>query len=343
MKQVQLYKKNKIRIEDVKRPQPDRGEVLVKIETALTCGSDLKTIKRGYHHALAPELPAPLGHEFAGTIAEVGKDVDDYQVGDRVVCANSAPCGTCSYCRMARESLCEDILYLNGAYAEYIVIPERILDVNTFKIDEEFSFHSASLLEPLACILHGIDRSEVKPGDVVAVFGQGPIGLMFTSHLKGRRAEVIAVDRIEGRLERAKNIGADEVVLYEDEGETAERVRSLTSHNLGADVGIEAAGNETAWKSAIKSVRKGGTALMFGGCKKDCELYIDPRRVHYDEVVILGVYHHTPIYTREALSLLELGAIDVDEIITHHMPLDDIENAFNMMDKGKALKVALYP
>jgi L-iditol 2-dehydrogenase len=343
MKQVLLYDKNDIRIEDVKTPKPGKGEVLVKIETALTCGSDLKTIRRGFHHALAPELPTPFGHEFAGIVAEVGKDVEDFEVGDRIVCANSAPCGTCYFCLMSRESLCENIVYLNGAYAEYIVVPERILDVNAFHFDEEIPFYVAGLLEPLSCVLHGIDRSEIQPGDYVAIFGQGPIGLLFTSHLIGRRAKVIAIDLKKGRLERAERMGAMEVILSEDTNEVIERIRELTPHNLGVDVSIEAAGNEDSWKAAIKAVRKGGVSLMFGGCKKGCELYIDPKRVHYDEVTVIGVYHHTPIYTRESLSLLELGAIDADEIITHHLPLDDIGKAFDMMANGKALKVALYP
>jgi L-iditol 2-dehydrogenase len=343
VRQVQLIAENKIEITEVKTPKPGAGELLVKVGAALTCGSDLKTIRRGFHPVLAPVLPHPFGHEFAGSVVALGSGVDNFKVGERIVAANSAPCGICPYCLMGRESLCEDIVYLNGAFAEYIVVPARIVEKNTMRIADDLPFYQAAMTEPLACVLHGVDISEAEPGEAVAVIGQGPIGSLFTAHLTGRRARVIAVDIDETRLQRARRLGAVETVRAQPGESFAQAVRRLTPKGLGVDVAIEAVGTPEAWSDAIKTVRRGGKALMFGGVGRNQDVSIDPQRIHYDEVIILGVYHHTPIYIREALSLLEVGWLNVDEIITHHLPLSQIEQAFELMAQGTALKVALNP
>lgn len=343
MRQVRLLGKNKLEIVEVERPKPSAGEVLIKVGSALTCGSDLKTYARGYHPALAPSLPHPFGHEFAGTVVEVGGGVDGFTVGERIVAANSAPCGRCPYCMMGRDSLCEDIIYVNGAYAEFLLIPSRIVERNMMHIVDELEFYQAALTEPLACVLHGVDVSESEPGEFAAVFGQGPTGSLFTAHLTGRKAQVIAVDLDKSRLERAKRLGAVETVQVKSGKSTAEVVRALTPKGLGVDVAIEAVGTPEAWVEAIESVRKGGKAVMFGGVARDKDVSISPKRIHYDQVIILGVYHHTPIYIREALSLLEVGWLDVDQIVTHHLGLSEIEKAFELMASGVALKVALDP
>ena len=343
MRQVQLLAENKIKIVKVKTPKPGVGELLVKVGSALTCGSDLKTMRRGFHPVLAPTLPHPFGHEFAGSVVELGAGVNSFKVGDRIISANSAPCGVCPYCLMGRESLCENIVYLNGAFADYLLVPARIVEKNTMRLADDLPYYKAAMTEPLACVLHGVDISEAEPGEVVAVIGQGPIGSLFTAHLTGRRAKVIAVDIDESRLERARRLGAAETVRAQVGESFAQAVRQLTPKCLGVDVAIEAVGTPEAWSEAIKTVRRGGKALMFGGVARNQDVSINPQRIHYDEVVILGVFHHTPIYIREALSLLEVGWLNVDEIITHHLPLSQIERAFELMAEGTALKVALNP
>jgi len=185
MKAFLFYAPGDIRFEEIARPAAGAGEVVVEIKAALTCGTDLKTYKRG-HPLLIKEIPSVFGHELAGVIAEIGPGVQGFAVGQRVVAANSAPCGRCFYCRRERTSLCEHLEFLNGAYAEFITIPARIVEKNLLPIPDGVTFRQAALTEPLACAVHGIERSKVKLGDTVCIIGQGPIGLMFTQ-LAGSR------------------------------------------------------------------------------------------------------------------------------------------------------------
>ncbi len=211
MRAAVLYGPEDVRMEDIPVPQSGRGELLIRVKAALTCGTDAKVFRRGGHPTMI-RPPSPFGHEFAGTVEEVGEGVEWFKPGMRVVAANSAPCGLCRYCRLGRESLCNDIIYINGAYAEYIKLPERIVMKNTHEIPEHVSFQHAALVEPLACVLHGIEESDVHVGDTVVVNGAGPIGLMFVRLAKLRGARVIATDVLEERLAAAQRLGADEVV-----------------------------------------------------------------------------------------------------------------------------------
>jgi L-iditol 2-dehydrogenase len=155
-----------------------KGEILVKVGAALTCGTDVKTYRRG-HPVLIKKIPSGFGHEFAGTVAKVADGVENVKVGDRVVCANSAPCGHCFYCKRGEYNLCENLDLLNGAYAEYIVVPERIVQKNTIILPDTLPFHKAAFAEPLANVVHGVERTDIKAGDTVGIIGIGPIGLMF--------------------------------------------------------------------------------------------------------------------------------------------------------------------
>jgi L-iditol 2-dehydrogenase len=206
-----LYGKEHLEVEPVAVPTLGSGDVLVRVKAALTCGTDVKVFRRGYHARMIIP-PAVFGHELAGDIVAVGDGVARFRVGQRVVAANSAPCGECYFCKKSQENLCEDLLFNNGAYAEYIRIPARIVERNTYVIPDQVSYQDAALSEPLACVVRGLDETGVAPGDSVAVIGLGPIGLMFVRLAKNAGARVIALGRRKTQLDRAAALGADELI-----------------------------------------------------------------------------------------------------------------------------------
>ncbi len=347
MKAVLFYAPGDIRYGEIDRPQPGPGEVLVEIKAALTCGTDLKTYRRG-HPVLIKETPAVFGHEWAGVIAELGPGVsragvEGFAVGQRVVAPNSAPCGRCFQCRRGRLSLCEDLLLLNGAYAEFNAIPARIVEKNLLPIPEGVTFRQAPLAEPLACAIHGIERSKIALGDTVCVIGHGPIGLMLTRLAKLKGARVIVVGRNPPKMEKARQFGADHLVDITTVSDPVDAVRALTFKARGVDVAIEAVGLPETWEQAIAMTRAGGLVNLFGGCKSGTHIRVDTRRLHYDELEIIGVFHHTPQYVRTALSMISSGQIDADALIPHEMSLAKLEEAFQLMMRGETLKVAIVP
>src|SRR5450432_1994086 len=259
-----LYGQEDIRIERVPVPEPAPGEIVVRVAAALTCGTDLKVYRRGYHaKMLIP--PALFGHELAGTVEQVGSGVTKFSPGMRVVALNSAPCGTCFWCRHAQENLCEDLLFNNGAYAEFIRIPARIVEKNTLIVPDNLPIEHAALTEPLACVVRGLEESGAQAGDTVAVIGAGPIGLMFihTAHLMDMR--VIAVVKRDEQVASARLFGADKVVQTTGTDDVVAAVRSLTQERRGADVAIEAVATPATWQWAVEMVRRGGTVNFFGG------------------------------------------------------------------------------
>ena len=268
-----LYGKEHLRIEPVTVPEIEQGDLLVRVKAALTCGTDVKVFRRGYHARMIVP-PALFGHELAGDIVGVGGEATKFQVGQRVVAANSAPCGECYYCRRHVENLCEDLLFNNGAYAEFIRIPARIVERNTHVLPPHVTYQDAARVEPLACVLRGLEETSVRPDDTVVVIGLGPIGLMFVrlAHVKGAR--VIAIGRRQTQLDRAARMGAEELLLSNDSTDLGQVVRDLTG-GRGADIAIEAVGLPEAWEVAVKMVRRGGTVNFFGGCPNDSRIALD--------------------------------------------------------------------
>ncbi len=240
MKAAVLYGKEDLQIESVAVPSIGDGDVLVRVQAALTCGTDVKVFRRGYHARMIVP-PALFGHELAGDIVAVGKDVRNFQVGQRVVAANSAPCLECFYCKRGNENLCEDLLFNNGAYAEYIRIPARIVERNMYEIPPHVTYQDAALVEPLACVLRGIDETCGASGRYRSGDRLGPIGLMFVRLAKAYGARVLALGRRKTQLDRAAAMGADELLISGDPDETVENVRELTG-GRGADIAIEAVG-----------------------------------------------------------------------------------------------------
>lgn len=342
MKAFVFYQPGDIRLEDIATPQPNPGELLVKIGTALTCGTDLKTYRRG-HPNIFKNLPSPFGHEFAGTITTVGAGVEDFQVGQRVTAVNSAPCGNCYYCRIHRESMCENLEFLNGAYAEYIVVPERIVHRNTYVLPDHLSFAEAALLEPLACAVHGIDEINVRLGDTVVVNGAGPIGLMFVNLATLQGARVISCDLSDERLAAARHFGAVETINATRVADQVEAVRALTAEGRGADIAIEAVGMPDVWEKTVRMARKGGLVLLFGGARSGTSISIDTVLLHYSELTIKGIFHHTPKHVKLAFDLISSGAVKARDYITANKPLAETIDALELMGQQRGIKYAIIP
>jgi L-iditol 2-dehydrogenase len=310
VKAALLYAPGDLRVEEVPRPEPGPGDVLVQIEVALTDGTDLKTFRRG-HPVLARESPAPFGHEFCGIVD-----------GRRVVAANSAPCGACDGC--ARGEQCRDLSFLAGAYADWIVVPERIAAVNLHDVPPGVEPEVAAMVEPLACCLRGVARAGIHAGDTVAILGAGPIGLMLAACVADAGGWPVVVG---GRPERQEL-----VELFGAEGGTG----------AGADVVIEAVGSDAAWTDAAELVRPGGTVVMFGGLPRDARPPVDAYRLHYEELTVRGSFHHTPATVRAALGFLASGAYPWDRLVTHRVLLDQLPALFADPPRD-LLKAAVVP
>ena len=341
MKAVRFYAPNDIRYEEVKVPDLKEGEILVKVEAALTCGTDVKTFKRG-HPVLIKKVPSGFGHEFSGIVAKTDETVSNFKEGDRVVCANSAPCGECFYCRRGEFELCENLDLLNGAYAQYIAIPRRIVEKNTLIIPKNLSFAQAAFSEPLSNVMHGIAKTPINKGDTVGVVGIGPIGLMFAYLAKLKGAKVIAMGRNPLKLKMAHEFShADVVIDLKKYPDPVEFIKNYTEEGRGLDVAIECVGLPAMWEKMFSIVRKGGYVHLFGGCASGTSVSIDTRRLHYDEVKIISSFHHTPKYFREALDLIASGKIDVEKLITKRMDMKYAKRAIEMHRDGEAIKILL--
>jgi len=338
-----LYGKEDVQIETVDVPEIGRGDVLVRVRAALTCGTDVKVFRRGYHARMIVP-PALFGHELGGDIVAMGRDVRGFKMGQRVVAANSAPCGVCFYCQHNQENLCEDLLFNNGAYAEYIRIPERIVRRNMYEVPEHVSYQDAALVEPLACVLRGLEESGVRPGDTVAVIGLGPIGMMFVRLAKAVcNARVIAIGRRPQQLLRASRMGADETVLNCDGADVVGPVHEMTG-GRGADVVIEAVGLPEVWQLAIKLLRRGCVVNFFGGCPDGTNLSLDTNLLHYSELTCKASFHHTPALIRKALDLVSRGYVGAKDFVNHSEPLTNLLQVMqHLMSHNGHLKTAIIP
>ncbi len=341
MKAVRFYAPLDIRYEEVKIPELQEGEILVKVEAALTCGTDVKTYRRG-HPVLIKKVPSGFGHEFSGTIYKKDETVTNFEIGDRVVCANSAPCEECFYCKRGDYELCENLELLNGAYAQYIVVPKRIVQKNTLIIPNNLSFEKAAFCEPLSNVVHGIAKTPINKGDTVGIMGIGPIGLMFAKLAKLKGARVIALGRNPLKLRLAKEFAnADVVVDLKKYPDPTDFILDYTEEKRGLDVAIECVGLPEIWEKMFSLVRKGGYVHFFGGCAQGTSVNIDTRRLHYDEVKIISSFHHTPRYFKQALDLIASGEVEVEKLITKKMDMKYAKRAIEMHKDGEAIKILL--
>ena len=336
-----LYGKEDLKVEPVAVPHIEAGDILVRVKAALTCGTDVKVFRRGYHARMIVP-PALFGHELAGDIVSVGAAVTGFRQGQRVVSANSAPCGDCFYCRKNSENLCEDLLFNNGAYAEYMRIPARIVQKNTYVLPEHVSYQDAALAEPLACVIRGLEETNLRPDDTVAVIGLGPIGMMFVRLAKVRGSRVIAVGRRKAQADRAARIGADEV-LVSDGNDIVSEVRRLTGGH-GVDVAIEAVGVPETWEQAVRMVRRGGTVNFFGGCPSQTHVSLDTSLLHYSEITCKASFHFTPRHVKQALDTIARGEITAADFVNRVEPLENLlEVMRQLMSHNGHLKTAIIP
>ncbi|UCH31793.1 MAG: zinc-binding dehydrogenase [Candidatus Bathyarchaeota archaeon] len=342
MKAAMLYGVKDLRVEDIESPQIDKGEILVEIKAATSCGTDLKIFQRGYVKKII-ELPTAFGHEWAGDVVEVGNNVTWPRKGMRIRAGNSAPCLRCKMCQNGKYNLCEDMLWLWGAYAEYIRVPARTILVNAQEIPLHINYEEAAMVEPLACVMYGAEKANIKLGDSVAIIGAGPIGLLHLLIAKKRGAEkVIISDLLDERLEFAQDLGADEIINAKNE-DTIERIRQLTK-GYGVNVVIEAIGFPSTWEQALKMVSKGGTVLEFGGCPPDTNIVMSTELLHYGDVTVMGSFHATPIHFKRAMNLVASGGLNVKPLVTRRMPLDKIQEAFEILTTSKSdIKIAIIP
>jgi L-iditol 2-dehydrogenase len=343
MKAAILHGREDIRIERVPVPEAAPGELIVRVGAALTCGTDLKVFRRGYHARMIVP-PALFGHELAGTVVEAGAGVTDFASGDRVVALNSAPCGQCYFCERHQENLCDDLLFNNGAYAEFIRIPARIVAKNTLRIPDHVPLEHAALTEPLACAVHGFEDSRPRPGDTVAIIGGGPLGLMMVHVAALAGCEVIAIVKHDGQVEAAQQLGATHIVQAATVRKAIQQTRALTPKDRGVDIAIEAVGVPEAWQEAVELVRKGGTVNFFGGCAVGTHVTLDTNRIHYSDITLRATFHHTPAICRKALNLIAGGRFQASAFITGHAHLYELNRVFEkLMNRSSEIKTAIVP
>ena len=344
-----LYGQEDLRLETIADPTPSFGEVVIQVGAATTCGTDLKVWRRG-GHAKMLKPPTLFGHEAAGQIVAIGEGVTGWQIGDksgafaigdRVVANNSAPCLSCFFCQKQEYSLCTDLSFNNGTFAEYLKIPAPIVQRNLLPIPAGLPDAIAAMTEPLACVLHGAARSNVKPGDRVALLGDGAIGLMFAGALVQLGAEVFLFGGSAARLQVGEAFGVAKTFNHRDSN-VPEVVKSLTE-GWGADVVVEATGSTAAWELAIACARPGATVNLFGGCPRDTTIAVSTEQLHYSELTLKGVFHSTPQYVREALDLLAGRSLPFEQLISDHQPLQQLEQVFQAMKNRQVIKVAIEP
>jgi L-iditol 2-dehydrogenase len=328
MKAAVLYGKEDMRVEDVPRRALLPGEVRIGVEASLTCGTDLKVFKRGYHQKMIVP-PAVFGHEFSGTILETAPNLQDWQIGERVVAANSAPCGDCFHCRQGQENLCDNLLFLNGAYAESIIVPARLVQKNLLRLLAGTPFRDAALTEPLACVVQGVEDIGLRAGQRVLVLGSGPIGLMFLVLARYHGCIVTVSGRGRARLEAARALGAAAVL---DASESPDFGK--TGRHDDYDVVIEAVGKPETWEAAVRLVRKGGTVNFFGGCPSATTVTFDTALIHYSNLRLLASFHHTPRTIRRALDFIQNGVVRAADFIDGECPLSGLPALFGSMTKG---------
>jgi L-iditol 2-dehydrogenase len=345
MRAARFHAPRDVRVERVPVPAPGPGEVLLRVLVATTCGTDLKAYRRGHPVLLGPP-PAPFGHEYAGEVAAVGRGVTQWALGQRVVGANSAPCGACSYCARGQESLCERLALWNGAYAEYALVPAPIVARNLYPLPPDLAAASAALCEPLACALHAVDDAGVREGDTVAILGSGPLGLLLLASARRAGARVVLCGRRPERLDLARRWGAAVVLDTATTGEgdvQARAIRDQTPGGRGADVVIEAVGRPEVWATAVAASRPGGTVDLFGGCAHGTTVTIDTHALHYEARTLKGTFHHTPRHFAAALAAIADGTIPAGELITGAIALDDLVSAFARLERGEGIKYVVRP
>lgn len=340
-RQAVLFAPGDLRLCEFTPPHPGPGELLVKVECALSCGTDLKTYRRGHP---VWRLPTPFGHEFAGVIVEAGEEVAQFRPGEAVMAAPTAPCGTCFYCRRGQENLCPQAMerMVMGAYADYLLLPAHVVARNTFVKPPALSFEEAALLEPLACVVHAHALARPEPHETALIVGAGAFGLLHMLALRAAGVREVAVaGRGNERLRWARELGAD-YIIDADEQEAAAEVARL-NEGYGPDLVIECTGQVGGWSDALARVRRGGRVVFFGGCPAGTAVELDTRRMHYDNLTLIAPFHFRPRDVRRACDLLAAGTLGARRIINARRSLAELSAVFAMLERGEVLKCAIVP
>ena len=333
MQAAVLYGREDLRLEMLPRPRAGAGELVLRVGAALTCGTDLKVFRRGYHARML-QPPVPFGHEIAGVVEEAGEGAP-FRPGDRVVALNSAPCGICFFCRANQPNLCDDLLFNNGAYAEYLRVPARIAAKNTLLVPEPMPLEHAALTEPLACVMLGLAESNVRVGDSVAVIGAGPIGLLFVHAAALAGAHVIAIAKHQAQADAARALGAMRTIAVPADGSSPlAEVRALTD-GRGADIAIEAVASPLTWSWAVDMARKGGSVNFFGGPPAGTQVALDTNQLHYSGLTLRASFHHTPATVRRAFALLASGRFRAERFLTGRVDLADVVELYQGMSQRR--------
>jgi len=316
-------------VQSIPVPEPGPGELLIKVRAATTCGTDLKAFLRG--HPVIP-MPGPLGHEYSGVVVAIG-DGSPFSIGEAIMGVHSAPCQSCFWCLHGQENLCESIMSTKvlGAYAEYLLIPERITRLNVFPKPENLSFEIASLLEPLSCVAQAITLLSLHPDDRVLIIGPGAIGLMFVA---GFRASGVQWVTLAGRNDLRLAVGAGL-------GAKTCKVTEILANDY--DVVVECTGQVEIWEKSVDYVRKGGTVVLFGGCASGTRASFDTKRLHYDQITLISPFHFGTAAVRLAREWLLDPTIDLSPLITGERKLEEAEDVFRDLQAGKALKYVFKP
>jgi L-iditol 2-dehydrogenase len=340
-----LYEPGDLRVEDAPVPEAGPGDLVIRVRTCSTCGTDAKIFRFGHHHI---SLPRVLGHEVAGEIAEVGPEVEGWSLGDRLQIIAAIPCGVCHYCRKGQHTVCEDLESIgyqyDGGFAEFMRVPRKVLAVDGVnRIPEHVAFEEASLTEPLACVLNGQELAQVGEGDAVVVLGAGPIGCLHVRLARARGAStVVLVDVNQGRLDLAARAEPD-AMIDSTKDDPIEAIRKMTD-GRGADVVITATGVGQAQEQALEMAAPRGRISLFGGLPNDdSTIRFDSNLVHYGELSVFGAYGSAPHHNREALSLIADTRVRVDDLITHRMSLADVHRAIDTVISAEGLKVVIEP
>ncbi len=343
-----LHGREDLQMDRVPVPVAGPGELVLRVDAALTCGTDLKVFRRGYHaRMLTPERL--FGHELAGTVVAAGRGVTQFRVGDRVVPLNSAPCDACFFCRNGQQNLCDDLLFNNGAYAEFIRVPARIVEKNTLPVPDGVPLEHAALTEPLACVMRGLEESQARAGQTAIVLGAGPIGLLFVHAASLLGLHVIAVVKRKDQVTTARRLGAEQVMRIGDVDDPVAAARALTPEGRGADVVFEAVATPEAWQWAVAMARKGGLINLFGGPPAGTTVALDTNLLHYSDLTLKASFHHTPATARAALDLLASGRFQCETFLTGAASLTEVPEVFTRMltrpAEGTApeIKTVVYP
>jgi len=335
-----LIKPGILKLKEIKIPKPSSGEILVKIKAALTCGTDLKAFKRG--HPVMP-MPTLFGHEFSGIVEQAGKGAGRFSKGTGIMAVHSAPCGKCFYCKKNLTNLCENIMRTKvlGAFAEYIILPEHVVKHNVFKKPKNLSFAEAAFLEPLSCVMHSIRSAGISRGDTAVIIGAGAIGLLHLMVLNTMGIKTFVIEKLKTRLRKALDERAD-IAVHPGKQNVCKKIKTFTK-GIGADVVFECTGIPEVWEDSIWLVRKGGTIILFGGCKQGTKVTYDAGRIHYDEINLKGVFHYRPSDVSRAFKLLSSRKIKVKGLISGAYSLLNLKAAFDRMASGDGIKYAIIP